>query len=213
MRVRFGEFELDEETRELRRGGRRIEIRPKVLQLVEALVQVRPHAVSRAALSDRLWPGTAVAYTSLPGVVAELRRALGDDPAKPRFVRTIRGFGYAFIANPVLADPEPVLATGLRCALMWSGREVGLPDGDTLIGRAEDCAVRIDSGRISRHHARIVVDGDGTATIEDLGSKNGTFLRGRRLTGAADLLDGDEIAVGSALLVFRAGFGPGSTVT
>ena len=100
MRLRFGEFELDGEARELRRAGRHIEIRPKVLELLEALVRVRPRAVARTELSDRLWPGTAVAYTSLPGVVAELRQALGDDPAKPRFVRTVRGFGYAFVADP-----------------------------------------------------------------------------------------------------------------
>ncbi len=213
MRLCFSEFELDEGARELRRLGRRIEIRLKVLELLEALARARPRAVARAELSDRLWPGTAVAYTSLPGVVAELRRALGDDPIKPRFVRTVRGFGYAFIADAVQAGPERPLVATFPCALMWSGREIGLPVGETLIGRAEECAIRIASGRISRHHARIVVDGGGSATLEDLGSKNGTFLRGSRLFAAAKLVDGDEIAVGSALLVFRAGFGPGSTVT
>jgi len=213
MRLRFGEFELDEEARELRRVGRPVEIRRKVLELLEALVRVRPRAMARAELSDRLWPGTAVAYTSLPGVVAELRRALGDNPLKPRFVRTVRGFGYAFVADAVRAGSEPTSAGIFLCALMWSGSEVGLREGETLIGRAEDCAIRIASGRISRHHARIVVDSDGSATLEDLGSKNGTFLRGIRLTFEAKLVDGDEIAVGSALLVFHAGFGPGSTVT
>ena len=213
MRLRFGEFELDEEARELRRVGRRIEVRPKVLELLEALVRVRPRAMARVELSDRLWPGTAVAYTSLPGVVAELRQALGDDPQKPRFVRTVRGFGYAFVADAVPTASEPARRASVLCALMWCGREVALREGETLIGRTEDCAIRIDSGRISRRHARIVIDADGSATLEDLGSKNGTFLRGSRLTGAARLVDGDEIAVGSALLVFRAGFGPGSTVT
>jgi len=213
MRLRFGEFELDEEARELRRVGRPVEIRRKVLELLEALVRVRPRAMARAELSDCLWPGTAVAYTSLPGVVAELRRALGDNPLKPRFVRTVRGFGYAFVAEALLAGSEPNRGTSFPCALMWSGSEAGLREGETLIGRAEDCAIRIDSGRISRHHARIVVDSYGSATLEDLGSKNGTFRRGGRLTGLAKLVDGDEIAVGSALLVFHAGFGPGSTVT
>jgi len=213
MRVRFGEFELDEEARELRHLGRRVEVRAKVLELLEALVRERPRALARTELSDRIWPGTAVAYTSLPGVVAELRQALGDDPRRPRYLRTVRGFGYAFVADVVPAAPGHAPAATFRCALMWSGSEIGLRDGETFIGRAEDCAVRIDSGRISRHHARIVVAGDGSATIEDLGSKNGTFLRGARLDGAARLADGDEIAIGSTLLVFRAGFGPGSTVT
>ena len=52
-----------------------------------------------------------------------------------------------------------------------------------------------------------------SATIEDLGSKNGTPIEGSRLIGAAGFRDGDDIAVGSSLLVFRAGFGPGSSVT
>ena len=213
MRLHFGAFELDEEARELRRVGCRVEVRPKVLELLEVLVRVRPRAVPRAELSDRLWPGTAVAYTSLPGVVAELRRALGDDPGKPRFVRTVRGFGYAFVADAVETSRERTSAAAFRCALMWSGSEVGLREGETLIGRMEDCAIRIDLGRVSRHHARIVVDASGAATLEDLGSKNGTYLRGSRLVGAARLADGDEITVGSALMVFRVGFGSGSTVT
>jgi len=173
MRLRFGEFELDEEARELRRVGRRIEVRRKVLELLEALVRARPRAVARAELSDCLWPGTAVAYTSLPGVVAELREALGDDPRSPRFVRTVRGFGYAFVAEAVPTASEPARRASVLCALMWCGREVGLREGETLIGRTEDCAIRIDSGRISHRHARIVVYADGSATLEDLGSKNG----------------------------------------
>jgi len=213
VRLRFGEFELDEEARELRRQSRRVEVRAKVLELLEALVRARPRALARTELSDRLWPGTAVAYTSLPGVVAELRKALGDDPRRPRYVRTLRGFGYAFVADAVPAGPGPAPAIAFRCALVWSGSEVGLHEGETIIGREEGCAIRIDSRRISRRHARIVVNDDGNATIEDLGSKNGTFVGGKRLVAAAKLADGEEIAIGSALLVFRAGFGPGSTVT
>jgi DNA-binding winged helix-turn-helix (wHTH) protein len=213
MRLRFGEFELDEEAHELRRGGRRVEIRPKVLALLEALVHARPRAMARAELSDRLWPATAVAYTSLPGVAAELRQALADNPAKPRFVRTVRGFGYCFIADAVEVPRKAPRAMIFRCALIWSGRDIGLTDGETLIGRAEECTIRIDSKRISRQHARIVVDASGSAMIEDLGSKNGTFLRGVAVTAPTPLADGDEIAVGPALLVFRADFGPGTTAT
>jgi pSer/pThr/pTyr-binding forkhead associated (FHA) protein len=54
---------------------------------------------------------------------------------------------------------------------------VSLHDGENVIGREEDAAAWIESASVSRRHARIVVSG-GTATLEDLGSKNGTFLRG-----------------------------------
>jgi pSer/pThr/pTyr-binding forkhead associated (FHA) protein len=55
---------------------------------------------------------------------------------------------------------------------------------------------------VSRRHARIVVAG-GQATLEDLGSKNGTFLRGKRLTSPAVLSDGDEILLGRVPMTFR----------
>jgi len=63
---------------------------------------------------------------------------------------------------------------------------------------------------VSRHHARIVVDG-ARAVLEDLGSKNGTSVRGRRLTAPAELQDGDEIGIGPAVLVFRSSSGDGTT--
>jgi len=59
-----------------------------------------------------------------------------------------------------------------------------------------------ESATVSRLHARIFVS-DGQATIEDLGSKNGTFLRGKRLTGPVTLTDGDDILLGRVRMTFR----------
>jgi hypothetical protein len=149
-------------------------------------------------------------YTSLAGVVAELRKALDDDRSEPRFLRTVHRFGYAFCGDAV---EEPVGGrTSFACSLTWEGREIGLVEGENVIGRDEGCAVRIDSARVSREHACIRVSGH-EASIEDLGSKNGTFLRGRKLTGLVALEDGDEIGIGGARMTFRAAYGPGSTVT
>jgi DNA-binding winged helix-turn-helix (wHTH) protein len=210
MRLRFGEFVFDEAARELTRGGSRVELSPKAFELLAALLSERPRAFSRGELNDRLWPGMAVGYTSLAGIVAELRKALDDDRHEPRFLRTVHRFGYAFSGE---ASDEPAGArASYRCALSWGGREIGLAEGENVIGRDEGCAVRIDSPRVSRRHTCIRVRGS-EASIEDLGSKNGTFLRGRRLVGVADLEDGDEIGIGGARLTFRAAYGPGSTVT
>src|SRR5512143_1476268 len=96
MRVRFGEFVLDGEARELTRSGERVAVSTKGLSLLAALIESRPRVLSRAELQDRLWPDSAVGYTSLPAVVRELRRLLGDRPGSPRFLRTVRGFGYSF---------------------------------------------------------------------------------------------------------------------
>ena len=81
-------------------------------------------------------------------------------------------------------------------------RRFPLADGVLVIGRADDAAIRIDSGGVSRHHARIVVTGD-EARVEDLGSKNGTFVDGRPVTGACLLADGSEIRVGPMALTFK----------
>jgi pSer/pThr/pTyr-binding forkhead associated (FHA) protein len=77
-----------------------------------------------------------------------------------------------------------------------------LHDGDNIIGRDPDATVRLDFPSISRRHARIAVSSEG-AIVEDLGSKNGTFLRKDRLTGAARLADLDELQVGSVRLTVR----------
>ena len=209
MRVRFGDCVLDSEARQLTVAGQVVALSPRALQLLEILVGERPRALSQASLRDRLWPDSVVAYTSLARLVAELRRALGDRRREPRFIRTVHGFGYAFCGetSEVFRAPRRPAFT---CSLVWQTREIVLAEGENLIGRTHDCAVRIDSPLVSRRHARIMVS-ERDAVIEDLGSKNGTFVAKRRVQGPTTLADGDEVGVGSAVLQFRRGFGPGST--
>ena len=76
-----------------------------------------------------------------------------------------------------------------------------LLDGANVIGRAPDATIQCDAPGVSRHHARIFVS-KGQSTLEDLGSKNGTYLKGERIT-SAHLSDGDEIRIGTASLTFR----------
>jgi len=207
--LRFGRFVFEESSRELTTGGRRVPLSPQAFELLAVLLRARPRALSKAELRDRLWPGTFVGETSLPRVVGEVRRALGETPDGAVFVRTVQRFGYAFVGavieDPGGAGPE----TG--CALQWGERMVPLLAGENLVGRDPGCALRIPSGLVSRQHARIVVTG-GRATLQDLGSKNGTQLGGRRASGQVELADGDEIRIGPALLVFCAA-GAGSTRT
>jgi two-component system response regulator AtoC len=89
---------------------------------------------------------------------------------------------------------------------------LALQPGENLVGRGDEAGVRIDSAKVSRVHARIAVAAS-SATVEDLGSKNGTFVRGRRIAGPVELTDGDEICLGSVLLVFRRPSAPRSTET
>jgi Tol biopolymer transport system component/DNA-binding winged helix-turn-helix (wHTH) protein len=106
VRLRFGPFTLDLESRQLTSAGREIHLEPKAFELLSALVLERPKALSKADLQERLWPGTFVAEANLSNLVAEIRAALGDPARAPKFVRTAHGFGYAFCGEAVpLTDP------------------------------------------------------------------------------------------------------------
>jgi pSer/pThr/pTyr-binding forkhead associated (FHA) protein len=91
-------------------------------------------------------------------------------------------------------------------------REWALVEGSNIVGRESGCSICIDSPTLSRRHACVVIDGDG-ATLEDLGSKNGTYLNRRRVTRPVDLNDGDRVQVGSAEMVYRTGAMLPSTLT
>ena len=212
--VRFGDFVLDPDARELRRGAEPVLLSPKAYQLLEVLVLHRPKALSKSALQDRLWPDTFVVDKNLVNLVAEIRLALGDDAAHPRFVRTIHRFGYAF--RDSMPEPagsgKPVHSKYARFRLAWTGGRAGLTDGEYVLGRDPDLELFLDSPDVSRRHARITIAGD-EATIEDLESKNGTYVTDRRLETATRLTDGDTIRLGSFELTFTAIRSRGSTET
>jgi DNA-binding winged helix-turn-helix (wHTH) protein len=173
--LRFADFVFDAGSRELRGPGGPRRLSPKAFECLGALLERRPEVVARAQLQDRRWPKTFVADTSLRRVIAEIREALGDDERKPRFIRTVRGFGYAFCGAIEDERAAPRAAGDAACRLEWGHREIPLREGENVLGRTDDAVVWIDSPRVSRRHARIVVSG-GAATIEDLGSKNGTTV-------------------------------------
>ena len=213
MRVVFGECEFDSGQRALLRHGSAVPLSPKAFQLLELLLDRRPEAVAKAELLERLWPETFVSDASLHNLVAEIRAALGDAPRGARFIRTVPRFGYAFHgdARPApAASVPPSTPSGPR--LISSRGEWPLSEGANVVGRDRDCAVRIDSVTISRRHAQIVVTA-GEATVEDLGSKNGTRVNGQPVVEAIALRDGDEIEVGSVTIRYRLMDSAQSTIT
>ena len=96
--------------------------------------------------------------------------------------------------------------------LVVAGREIPLPQGPVILGRGRDATIRLRDKSVSRHHARLVVGSDA-AMLENLESKNGTFLQGRRVQSPTALRDGDEIRVGSVSLVLRTGRPTATTET
>jgi pSer/pThr/pTyr-binding forkhead associated (FHA) protein len=79
---------------------------------------------------------------------------------------------------------------------------VALVPGENIIGREGDGVILVKSSTVSRRHARITLDGAG-GTLEDLGSKNGTYVNDRRIDAATPIADGDQIRIGSLLFTFR----------
>jgi hypothetical protein len=160
------------------------------------LIAAAPDAVSRDQLYSGLWPDTYVDEANLPNLVAELRKALDDDSRNPRFIKTVHGFGYSFIGA---LESDGAWSTFV---LQWGGREFPLREGVSVIGRDVSADVQIESAGVSRRHASISAS-DGTATIRDLDSKNGTFVDGLRVTARTVVSSDSEIRVGSAVLRVR----------
>ena len=202
-RLAFGEFVLDSDARRLLRAGRAVPLSPKAFQLLEALVANRPRALSKDERHDLLWPDSFVVEANLANLVGSIRAALEDDAQRPRYVRTVHRFGYAFEAQaedagPARSRPGP----GGLFRLTWKGGRAVLAQGEHVLGREPGLEISLDSTTVSRRHARIRVEGDA-ATIEDLGSKNGTFVNDRRIEAPSPLAEGDEIRLGSFRLKFR----------
>ncbi len=100
--------------------------------------------------------------------------------------------------------------SGFHCRIVWGEREIALSEGENVLGRDPETSVFIDLNSVSRRHARILVAED-SATIEDLRSRNGTYVGDKRIEQPTKLSNGDRIKIGAASLVFRCFRGLGTT--
>jgi DNA-binding winged helix-turn-helix (wHTH) protein len=206
MRVGFGRFTFDSGMRTLLADGQPVHLSPKAFDVLKLLLERRPNVVDKQELYAAIWPGTFVGDATLNVVVAEIRRVLGDDPRTPTYIRTVHRIGYAFSFDPV-ADcrgpaPSEQPSASHRSWLAVDDRTFRLTAGENVVGRDPQCTIWLDESGISRRHARIVVTG-ASATIEDLSSKNGTFVGRRRIKEPRELVDGDQIRFGSTTARFR----------
>lgn len=200
MRYEFGEFVLDPDRQELLRSGKPVHLTPKTMQLLEILVEHRPNVVSHQHLYDALWPDVVVLEANLKNCIADLRNALDDHERNGRFLRTVHGRGYAF-TDDVVATRRG--APGSRLVVFFHGnRRIILQAGENIVGRGEDATTIIDDPEVSRHHVRIIID-PHRVTVEDMNSKNGTFVNGRRIEQRTEVGDGDEVRLGPLPLLVK----------
>ena len=204
MKLRFGDVTFDGGRRLLLRGPDPVHLSPKAFQLLELLLAKRPNAVGKSEIQEVLWPRTFVSDTNLPALVNELRNALGDQARDAGVIRTVHAFGYAFEADVrEVHEAEPEAGRKpWRHVLLWGAREIGLAEGEHVLGREGVADVWIGHPSVSREHARIRVAGD-TAVLRDLGSKNGTFVGSHRVEDPTPLRHGALIKLGSVVLSFH----------
>ena len=214
MLLTFRDVRIDLAARQLWQGTVEIRLTRKAFDLLALLVERRPEAVSKEDIHARLWPDTFVSEITLHSLVSEIRRALDDKAGEPRFVRTVHGFGYAFLCLPDdrPSSPQP-LRRRVRGWLILGADRLPVFDGENVFGRgdADSDVIDLPSSTVSRRHARIRVDEH--VWIEDLGSKNGTFVGEQRIAGPVLLADGDRMRFASLRLTFRLTRSPELTST
>jgi DNA-binding winged helix-turn-helix (wHTH) protein len=207
-RVTFAGFVLDSPAFTLTGPAGTISLERLPMELLLLLARCPGTLVTREEIRLALWgPDLHIEHdAAINTAVRKVRQALGDDPAHPRFVQTVVGKGYRFAANLRVEGPH------LRFTVTFRSREILLVHGDTLIGRDPDAQIWIDDPSVSRRHAIISVSANG-AVLRDLGSRNGTFVDGRRIEAPTPLVDGAVVSIGPVALPFAARTAPTSTVT
>lgn len=180
VRIVIGDLLFDVTLRRLTSGdGHSSTLTPKAAALLRLLADASPEALSHEAIYDSLWPGTFVEPGNLHNLVAEVRAAAGEAGV----IRTVHRFGYA-LRDAARREVE------MRFALVAGDMRIPLCDGETVVGRE-----MLPFSDVSRRHARFIVQGDDV-TVEDLGSKNGTFVNARRIDRVQHLRGEDALVIG-----------------
>jgi DNA-binding winged helix-turn-helix (wHTH) protein len=205
----FGPFELDVEAFTLRRQGRRVGLEKIPMEVLIVLVQHAGALVDRDVIHAALWGADVFVDrdAAINTAMLKIRRALRDKADRPQFVETVVGKGYRFVA-PLSARRAPGQRS--RYCVMRGTQMFTLGTGDNLLGRDPAAEVRIDHPSVSRRHARIAIS-SRRAVLEDLQSRNGTFVNGRGINSPIELHDGAVIGVGPIILTFVALSGAAST--
>jgi DNA-binding winged helix-turn-helix (wHTH) protein len=210
MAYTFGAFGVDEAARTLRRDGMLLSLTPRALDLLVLLLRGRPQAFSKDDLLSALWLDSFVAEGSLSQLVTEVRQVLDDSAREPKYIRTVFKFGYAFCGDAREVGTERGEPSSYF--VLWRGQEIPLRRGENILGRDPEARIRLVSTKVSRRHARIVVE-PTRAVLSDLGSRNGTYLGERRIAEESVLTDGDHIVIADEVIVFCGSNDPTTTRT
>lgn len=200
MPLCFGPFTLDLDQRLLLTAECEVPLAPKAFELLKLLIDHRPKALSKDEILQAIWRDAFVTESTLVTTVRDLRDALGDSAREPRFIRTSYAYGYAFVGAVVSDDSGVPQSSEWR--IIHGHHEIPLRSGENVLGRTGSGVIVIDSATVSRKHAKLTVE-SARLFCEDLGSKNGTWVTTRAATERLEVYDGDEIRLGSVIVVAR----------
>jgi len=200
----LGDWTVDPTLDRITRDDREIRLRPRAMDVLTVLAFAAGKLLSKSEIIDAVWRTEYVGDHALTQVIAELRAALGDDARNPTFIENIPRRGYRLVAmvTPFVDSTASNHGVSMPFKLETGNGSQPLIQGQNVIGRTEEADICLDRTEVSRCHAMITVQGT-TAVIEDLGSKNGTFVNGRQLDGPTVLNNGDEIWIGRSVARMR----------
>lgn len=202
----FGSFVLDLDTRELVRAGTSVPLSPKAFHLLRILIENRPKALSKSDLQDQLWPGSFVVEKNLTNLVSEIREALDDDPAQPRFIRTVHRFGYAFQETPRAESEARTALHNLPMRLTnFVGRDRDIADLSQLVASARLVTLTGTGGcgktRLALELAATLLAGfpDGVWVVDLAAISNPGFVA-QTVASVFDVREGPNRPIQEALL-------------
>ncbi len=172
-KFRFGPFEADPDTGELRKNGRRVRLQEKSFQVLLALLEQRGMLVNREGLRDRLWAAdTFVDFDNgLNTAVSKLREALGDSAETPRFIETLARRGYRFIAQVEEFGEPPAASPRLQLAIRRLEPDIVVAEiaGRIVLGPECQQIERLVSDLLRSNETRVIFDLSGVSHLDSTG--------------------------------------------
>lgn len=193
QRVNFDRFALDRDDERLLGPGGPVHIGNKAYRVLDALIAAEGRLLTKDALFETVWDGTIVSESALTSVIKELRRALGDETKQPRFIESVYGRGYRFVAALDSGEVlEPAETPGERPRL--AGNISASPGA--LVGREDDVAAV--AALLSAARVTTIVGAGGvgkTRVALEIGISAGpAFEDGVWLVELAAIRDGSQLA-------------------
>ena len=105
--IRFGPFQVDPRTWSLSQGGDPVDLSPRLVEILAAIVEKNGEIVTKDELLDRFWPGVNISENTLTRAIADIRKALGEQAAEPQYIQTLARRGFRFISESRVELPEP----------------------------------------------------------------------------------------------------------